>query len=998
MSKNEDFLFQSQSIKPNSTIIWNNNNINGNININNNYSSNINPIKRSGSITFKNSAYNKDVMSSPIITLNSSNYKKIKLANGSKSKTKIKNLSNNHYGTKTEGDQLEMNHAKNYINYLHEHLDTSFNANNELNNKTEMIINMTKDIESEIKKNNEIYKNLILSYNDKLKANNKYKNEFINFLNQYKKHYKSISSDLDNNKKEFDELNQKNLSLKKEIKDTTDIISYLKKTEDILQNNALTKYKKDCLNYEKEKNLKKENEIRILNKELNKLMEIKNLGNKNLENLSKRNTKLKEEINKLEKQLKKNKKNNSEDQNLINDKKIRNKKFILDNNKKYKINNNDYYKQLINAENNKAKDLINQIYSILKLKVEEKEKEKQKEKEVIKRQKLLKDKPISQIENNINGKKQMKKKVIEIKIEDNDTEEDEEEEDEIEEKVIITKKNKKQTEEKFNSTFGTKSFSKINQNTVKSQTFYRVNPKLISKKENKSESENENDETEKEKEFETEIEKEEDFEVEKNQRKKHEKNKKKEKKEEIEKQEKKEKKNKKEKEEEEIEIEEKAKAKKTSRRKSKEDSNINKEKEKDKNKTLKQKEKSSEKSKLKEKEKEKLPTNKEKSKTKIESKEKTKSKEKSKEKLEFSKKDKEYEFSLLSDQSKKSKLFSHIAQNSISMEEISSIMNSSKTQKKLSQSQESIIDILTAPLKGSYLYTITNKGKLLSFNITHKKFAIIDSSIIDGWTSFVPNYLKNIDGSLLLNTLEGLFVITGANHNELYFYSQEKSLIAQIITFKACHKFGGLLLSPSPDNTLFAIGGENENNEVEHFSFDNDSCQSMPNLLTKRINASYTFINSKLYAIFGEGNNTIEYLNIKKLKNKWTKIDFKMDNNNLKKEKYINNIYGHVSLPVNDNDILIVGGKNNKKMMVLDLDEETLDVTDMKVPFIDVVGEYIFDKEKFFNQVANEDKKEKDDKSVKQLIGMDTAGNIHLFDYNFNYVVLLIKNHTNKSN
>ena len=1004
MSKNDDLLFQSQSLKPSNTIIWNNNNINGNISINNNYTNSINPVKRSGSITFKNSPYNnnKTVISSPIITPNSSNFKKIKLGqNGNKSKPKTKNLSNNHFGTKTEGNQLEMSHAKNYINYLHEHLDTSYNQNNELNNKTEMIINMTKDIESEIKRNNDIYKSLILSYNDKLKANNKYKNEFINFLNQYKKQFKSISSELNNNKNEFDELNQKNLSLKKEIKDTEDIISYLKKTEEILQNNALSKYKEECAK-EKEKD-----EINLLNKELNKLNEIKNIGNKDLENLNLRNNKLKEEISKLEKQLK-NKKNNYDEvntninanmgNNTISDKKIRNKKFILDNNKKYKINNNDYYKQLINAENNKAKDLINQIYSILKLKVEEKEKEKQKEKEVIKRQKLLKDKPISQIENNINGKKQMKKKVIEIKIEDNDTEEDEEEEDEIEEKVIITKKNKKQTEEKFNSTFGTKSFSKINQNTVKSQTFYRVNPKLISKKENKSESENENDETEKEKEFETEREKEEDFEVEKNQRKKHEKNKKKEKKEEIEKQEKKEKKNKKEKEEEEIEIEEKAKAKKTSRRKSKEDSNINKEKEKDKNKTLKQKEKSSEKSKLKEKEKEKLPTNKEKSKTKIESKEKTKSKEKSKEKLEFSKKDKEYEFSLLSDQSKKSKLFSHIAQNSISMEEISSIMNSSKTQKKLSQSQESIIDILTAPLKGSYLYTITNKGKLLSFNITHKKFAIIDSSIIDGWTSFVPNYLKNIDGSLLLNTLEGLFVITGANHNELYFYSQEKSLIAQIITFKACHKFGGLLLSPSPDNTLFAIGGENENNEVEHFSFDNDSCQSMPNLLTKRINASYTFINSKLYAIFGEGNNTIEYLNIKKLKNKWTKIDFKMDNNNLKKEKYINNIYGHVSLPVNDNDILIVGGKNNKKMMVLDLDEETLDVTDMKVPFIDVVGEYIFDKEKFFNQVANEDKKEKDDKSVKQLIGMDTAGNIHLFDYNFNYVVLLIKNHTNKSN
>ena len=112
----------------------------------------------------------------------------------------------------------------------------------------------------------------------------------------------------------------------------------------------------------------------------------------------------------------------------------------------------------------------------------------------------------------------------------------------------------------------------------------------------------------------------------------------------------------------------------------------------------------------------------------------------------------------------------------------------------------------------------------------------------------------------------------------------------------------------------------------------------------------------------------------------------------------INNIYGHVSLPVQDNNILIVGGKNNKKMMVLDLEEKTLDITDMKIPFIDTVGNYIFDKEKFFNQTVNEENKDEDGKNIKQLIGMDSCGNIHLFDYNFNYVVLLIKNNNSNDN
>ena len=301
------------------------------------------------------------------------------------------------------------------------------------------------------------------------------------------------------------------------------------------------------------------------------------------------------------------------------------------------------------------------------------------------------------------------------------------------------------------------------------------------------------------------------------------------------------------------------------------------------------------------------------------------------------------------------------------------------------------MEILSTPLKGSYLYTITPKGKLLSFNITHKKFALIDSTIIDGWTSFIPNYLKNIQGSLLLNTLEGLFIITGNNYSDLYFYSQEKCLIAKITTFNHCHKYGGLLLSPSPDNNLFVIGGDCPNNEVEVLSFEDDQNKSMPNLLTRRINASYTFINYKLYAIFGEDNNTIEVLNIKKTKNNWNKIEYKM-------EGKINNIYGHVSLPVQDNNILIVGGKNNKKMMVLDLDEKTLDVTDMKIPFIDSLGEYLFDKEKFFNQTVNEENKDSEGKAIKQLIGMDSCGNIHLFDYNFNYVVLLIKNHEGNDN
>ena len=853
-------MFQSPSIKPNNnTIIWNNNNINGNININNNYSSEnlniMNPIKRTGS--FKNN-------NNSISAQNYSNhFKQIKLGNIpnntntnniNKIKSKIKFKKNNmesNYNTKTEGNknEIEVTHAKNYINYLYEHLDTSYNANSELSNKTEMIINMKKDIELEIKRNNDVYKSLILSYNDKLKMNNKYKNEFINFLNLYKKQYKTFNNESNKKNKELNDLILKNNELKKEIKNTEEIINYLKKTENILNENDKLITKDD----------EEKNEMELLKKELMKLKEIKDNENKFLEKI--KNTKVKEKIDKVKKD-----KNNSINNIKNVNNKVRNKKFIIGGNK-FKKNSLDYnnnYKKLKinnddeneNGNENKYKDCLSQQNS--------EKKEKEKEKEILKTQQQESNPELEDYKEKIEKEEKEEKK--------------EEENEEIKEIEIDTVKIKEK--------------KKLN------------NKKKKSKKKSKL------------KEKEKEIEIEEEIIIKKPKRKK-----------------------------------KKSKVKETNNSPEKEineDEEVN---------EIKEYELSDD-----------ISDNISKKITKKKSK---------KENTE-------------NPEEKKEKIMAPLSPN-LSIDELSSIKSPSKTQKKLSQSQESILDILTAPLKGSYLYTITPKGKLLSFNINHKKFALIDSSIIDGWTSFISNYLKNIEGSLLLNTLEGLFIITGNNYSDLYFYSQEKSLIAKITTFKYGHKYGGLLLSPSPDNNLFVIGGDCPNNEVELLSFEDDQNKSMPNLLTKRINASYTFINYKLYAIFGEDNDTIEYLNIKKLKNNWNKIDYKMS------EGKISNIYGHVSLPVQDNNILIVGGKNNKKMMVLDLDEKTLDITDMNIPFIDTFGDYIFDKEKFFNQTVNEENKGKDGKSIKQLIGMDSFGNIHLFDYNFNYVVILIKNQKNNN-
>ena len=287
--------------------------------------------------------------------------------------------------------------------------------------------------------------------------------------------------------------------------------------------------------------------------------------------------------------------------------------------------------------------------------------------------------------------------------------------------------------------------------------------------------------------------------------------------------------------------------------------------------------------------------------------------------------------------------------------------------------------------KDSSIYTITEKGKLLIYNIPNKKFTTANTSSIDYWDIFIKIFLKNYEGSLLLNTLRGLYILTGDNFSDLYYYSQEKNIITKIIKFNYGHKYGGIMISP--DQKYLIILGGCDTKEVELLNLENNEIKELPNLLTERINSSYSFIGDNLlYVFFGENNNTIDYLDLYDEKKEWKNINY--TNNE------IDNIFGHISIPVNENEILIVGGKNNHKMLMFNVKENILEITDNKIPFLDSIGEYLFDKDKYYNNIINLDKKEEKNMSeINQVICMDSQGNIHLFDNDFNYIVLLVNAH-----
>ena len=288
--------------------------------------------------------------------------------------------------------------------------------------------------------------------------------------------------------------------------------------------------------------------------------------------------------------------------------------------------------------------------------------------------------------------------------------------------------------------------------------------------------------------------------------------------------------------------------------------------------------------------------------------------------------------------------------------------------------QENNIEILSTPRSGNYLYTIDEEGKLLGYSIALKKFVYINTSSIKCWRLFYKEYKKNANGSLLLNTFAGLFILTGDNYSNLYYYSQSKNTIYLIMKLKYNHMYGGML-STHDNNNIIIVGGK-YTNEVEIFNIKINNLKSLPCLLTKRINSSYCILNNYLFVFFGKNNNTIEYLNLKKEKN-WKKLEYRSNN-------YIKELSGHIGFKVNDNVVIIVGGVNNDKIIVFYFKEKFLDVTDFILKFdIDCgIDELYFDKEKYFNIMKN--------KEIKtEVVGMDTYGNVHCFDNDYSYTIFV---------
>ena len=179
-------------------------------------------------------------------------------------------------------------------------------------------------------------------------------------------------------------------------------------------------------------------------------------------------------------------------------------------------------------------------------------------------------------------------------------------------------------------------------------------------------------------------------------------------------------------------------------------------------------------------------------------------------------------------------------------------------------------------------------------------------------------------------------------------------------------------------NKIIILGGESTN-EVILYNIEKNEIINLPNLNNRRINSSYNLINDLyIFTFFGKGNNTIEYLDLNNIKNGWNILKYRFNN-------FFKELEGHIGFNINNNVIIIVGGKNNDNIKVFYLKEKYLDITDIKINIDEKydIKELNFDKEKCFNIIYNEEN------NCNEIICMDNKGNVHCFNEEYAYTIFV---------
>ena len=184
-------------------------------------------------------------------------------------------------------------------------------------------------------------------------------------------------------------------------------------------------------------------------------------------------------------------------------------------------------------------------------------------------------------------------------------------------------------------------------------------------------------------------------------------------------------------------------------------------------------------------------------------------------------------------------------------------------------------DIKEKPATIYYLYGIDRNDVLHTFDVINKRWCDMKkiTELVDKSDTFKKDY--QYEGTLLYNTLYGVYILTGEKTDTLYYLNSQTNSISKICKFYNCHDNGSLMFD-TDSNCLFVFGGK-KINSCEYYSFTDKKVYKLPDLITDRANASFIVSNNKIFGFFGFSYSkdnyakTIEYMDYNK-KDKWYEL------------------------------------------------------------------------------------------------------------------------------
>ena len=178
--------------------------------------------------------------------------------------------------------------------------------------------------------------------------------------------------------------------------------------------------------------------------------------------------------------------------------------------------------------------------------------------------------------------------------------------------------------------------------------------------------------------------------------------------------------------------------------------------------------------------------------------------------------------------------------------------------------------------KKLYLYGLDRNDYFHIFDIINKKYEktkIVQLNVDEKSLTFKKDY--QYEGTILYNTLNGIYILTGEKVDSLYYFNSMNNTISKICKFNYGHDNGSIMYDDKGNN-LFVFGGK-KMKSCEYYNFNDKKVYEMPDLITDRANASFIISNDKIFGFFGfsyEKNNyanNIEYIEYNN-KEKWIEI------------------------------------------------------------------------------------------------------------------------------